>query len=338
MEARGLREVSMKATGGSPELSGMARLQAYLRLLRPSDWTKNVLVLAPLVFARRLANPAADWRAVAAFVAFVLISSGFYCVNDALDVNEDRLHPVKRLRPVAAGQIAPRAAAAFGLVLIVAGTCGGFALRRLLGLDCLFYVALQVAYNLRLKRVLMVDVTAVASGFVLRAAAGSAAIAVRLSVWMALCVFFLTLYLGFIKRLCDLSTAERAADEAGLPATGGWHSVAGYDSRAELNWLLGLTAALTIVTYIMYTLSERTEQNFYPRHSVGIAFAMLTPLVVIAIHRFFRRASLGWSDRPMDAILGDRAVRACIFLFAAGVLLALYAPHLDDWVQRLFMK
>ena len=312
-------------------------LGPYVRLLRPPDWTKNVLVLAPLVFSRRLPEWSADWRALIAFACFVVLSSGFYCVNDALDAKEDRAHPVKRLRPVAAGEISPRAAMTLGLSLILAGIAAGFAVRLLLGMMCLLYVALQIAYNARLKRVMMVDVTAVALGFVVRAAAGAAAIQVQLSIWLALCVFFLTLYLGFIKRLCDLSTAERAAAEAGQTGLGGWSSVAGYDSRTELNWLLGLTAVLTVMTYLMYALSEHTEQIFHSS-SIGIGFAILTPLVVIAIHRFYRRASLGWSDRPMDAIVSDRAVRACILLFAAGILLTLYVPRVDGWLQKLFMR
>src|SRR5579864_9186645 len=266
-------------------------LGSYVRLLRPSDWTKNVLVLAPLVFSRRLPAWSADWRALVAFLCFVLLSSGFYCINDALDVNEDRAHPVKRLRPVAVGQITPRAAMMLGLWLILAGIAAGFSVRLLLGTMCLLYVVLQIAYNGRLKRVMMVDVTAVALGFVLRTAAGAAAIKVQLSIWLALCVFFLTLYLGFIKRLCDLSTAERAAAQAGQAGLGGWHSIAGYDSRSELNWLLGLTAVLAVMTYLMYALSEHTEQIFHSS-SIGIGFAILTPLVVIAIHRFYRRASL----------------------------------------------
>lgn len=310
-------------------------LAAYVRLLRPADWIKNVLVLAPVVFARELGIPGAVLRSLAAFGAFVLLSSGFYCINDALDVNEDRQHPVKRLRPVASGQISRGAASTLGLILIAAGIGGGFAVNRWLGITCLLYLALQLLYNARLKRVMMVDVTAVASGFVLRAAAGAAAIEVRLSIWLALCVFFLTLYLGFIKRLCDLSSAERAGATGSENRPASWHSVAGYDSRPELNWLLAVTGVLAVMTYLMYALSEQTRELF---GSGSIGFALLTPLVVIAIHRFYRRASLGWSDRPMEAIVRDRAVRACVMLFALGVLVSIYCRPVQTLLDRVFYR
>jgi len=310
-------------------------LHAYLRLLRPADWTKNVLVFCALVFASELTRWPSIWRSCVAFVAFVLLSAGFYAINDALDVTEDRTHPVKRRRPVAAGEIAPAAALRFGLALIAIGIVLGFLIAPLLGLTCVLYVLLQVAYNVRLKRVMMVDVTAVAIGFVLRAAAGAAAIHKPLSVWLAMCVFFLCLYLGFIKRLCDLSSAERAAKEAGETAGGTWHSVAGYESRSELDWLLAVSGMLTVMTYLMYTLSPHAFDLFRER---TIGLALLTPLVVIAIHRFYRRASLGWSDRPMEAIVRDRAVRACVVLFAAGLLLSIYLPGFDRYLKDLFVK
>ena len=310
-------------------------LAAYVRLLRPADWIKNVLVLAAVVFARQLTNRAAVLHALIAFVAFVFLSSGFYCINDALDVNEDRQHPVKRLRPVASGEIPRATAAILGVLLIAAGIALGFAVNTWLGITCLLYIALQLIYNAWLKRVMMVDVTAVACGFVLRAAAGAAAIGVKLSIWLALCVFFLTLYLGFIKRLCDLSTAERAGATGGDDRPGSWHSVAGYDNRSELNWLLGVTAVLAIMNYLMYALSEQTRDLFGPG---SIGFALLTPLVVIAIHRFYRRASLGWSDRPMEAIVRDRAVRACVLLFAAGVLVSIYVPAVQRLLDAAFFR
>ena len=310
-------------------------LAAYVRLLRPADWIKNVLVLAAVVFARQLTNRASVLHALIAFVAFVLLSSGFYCINDALDVNEDRQHPIKRMRPVASGEISRSSAAILGVLLIGAGIALGFAVNLTLGITCLLYIALQLIYNAWLKRVMMVDVTAVAAGFVLRAAAGAAAIGVKLSIWLALCVFFLTLYLGFIKRLCDLSTAERAGATGGADRPGSWHSVAGYDNRSELNWLLGVTAVLAIMNYLMYALSEQTRDLF---GAGSIGFALLTPLVVIAIHRFYRRASLGWSDRPMEAIVRDRAVRACVLLFGAGVLVSIYVPKVQRLLDAAFFR
>lgn len=307
----------------------------YLRLLRPGDWTKNILVLPALVFARKLGDVQAEIHTAVALVAFIALSCGFYCLNDAVDVNEDRAHPVKRKRPVAAGEISPASAAILGTALIVFGIVAGFCVNRFLGLTCLLYVALQLAYNIKLKRVMMVDVTTVALGFVLRAAAGAAAISIQLSIWLALCVFFLCLYLGLIKRLCDLTSAQRASLETSDPGSQSWHSAAGYESGIELSWLLAVSGVLAVMTYLLYTLSGHAAELF---GNGAIGLALLTPLVVIAVHRFYRRAISGLSDRPIEAILRDRVIRTCVLLFAFGVLVSVYLPSARVWLGILFVK
>ena len=171
---------------------------------------------------------------------------------------------------------------------------------------------------------MLVDVVAVAAGFALRATAGAVAIDVRISVWLLLCVFFLCLYLGFVKRLCDLASATAAGCRD-------WKSPAGYDDRNELNWLLGVSAVLAIVTYLMYSLSEHAWALFGPR---SIGFALLSPLVMITIHR---RASRGTSDSPLAALLEDRVVIVSVALFAAGVLMSLYVPFMRDIFEHIFV-
>lgn len=307
---------------------------AIIRLLRPGDWVKNVFVLIPLVFALQSSATAdvvgdalpAIAAAMLAFVAFSVLSSGFYCLNDVFDAADDRLHPFKRHRPVAAGEVAPTTALRLGATLIVVGLALGFAVDVQLGVILALYVALQALYNLRLKQAMLVDVVTVAIGFGLRAAAGAAAIDVQISIWLLLCVFFLCLYLGFVKRLSDLTSARRHDGDA-------WSPPAGYDDLGELNWLLSLSAGLAIVTYLMYTLSAHAHELFGAR---AIGLALLTPLVIIAIHRFYRRARTGRSDSPLSALREDRGVITAVVLFVVGIALSLYVPAVEMMLDDVF--
>ncbi len=307
-------------------------LMPLIRLMRPGDWIKNVFVLPAIVFwaAGSWGEPMGD-KIVAtacAFAAFCLISSGFYAINDVLDARRDRDHPVKRRRPVASGEVLPGVAIGLGLALIAAALVVAALVNRPLVANLLAYGVVQLLYNLGIKRVMLVDVVAVATGFALRATAGAVAIEVQISAWLVLCVFFLCLYLGFIKRMCDLVSAETGG------ARDGWKSPAGYDDRAELDWLLVVSAVVAIVTYLMYAFSEHAHILFGPR---ATGFAMLSPLVMIAIHRFYRRARRGASDSPLAALREDRVVLATVALFAAGVLATLYVPFVKQVLERLFI-
>ncbi len=307
-----------------------------IKLLRPGDWVKNVFVLPAFVFSMPAVlarSGEADVAGLAlatgqAFVAFCLLASGFYAINDVLDAAKDRQHPVKRKRPIASGAVSPGTAVAMGLVLIAVALGIAATVNLALLVTLLTYAALQTAYNLRIKRVMLVDVVTLALGFALRATAGAMAIDVQISVWLLLCVFFLCLYLAFIKRLCDLSSAAAAADDDK------WTSPAGYDDRIELNWLLGVSAVLAVVTYLMYALSSHAWALFGSR---SIGFAVLSPLVLITIHRFYRRASRGRADSPLSALLEDRTVLVSVVLFVVGVLMSLYVPFVQDILEHVFV-
>ncbi|MCA9286896.1 MAG: UbiA prenyltransferase family protein [Phycisphaerales bacterium] len=311
------------------------RMPPLVRLMRPGDWVKNVFVLPALVFSlpRLLASDEHETflRMLAAtattFVAFSLLASGFYAINDALDAPSDRLHPVKRKRPVASGAVTVRLAVAFGLVLVAAALVLGFATGTGVGVVLAIYAGLQLLYNLGLKRVPIVDATVVSLGFALRAAAGAMAIDVQVSVWLLLCVYFLCLFLAFVKRLCDIAAA-RAAGVAG------WRSAAGYDDMVELNWLLGLSAVPAVMTYLMYALSAHARVLFGVR---AIGLALLVPLVLIAMHRFYRRSLLGESDSPLAALLHDRVVLVSVLLYLVGTSVTLFAPGVEPLLSTLLM-
>ena len=298
-----------------------------IRVMRPGDWAKNVFVLPAVVFSDKLSEPGAIVQAAVAFAAFCLLSSGFYAINDVLDAERDRAHPIKRQRPVASGAVSPRAAVTLGVACALAGLGLGWMVNLPLVAILLSYAVLQVLYNALLKRVVFVDVVAIAIGFSLRAAAGAVGIEVEMSIWLLLCVFFLCLYLGFVKRLCDISSAAQAHDIV-------WRPSAPYNDRDELNWLLGISAVLAVVAYLMYTLSSHAWELFGAR---ALGLALLSPLVLIAIHRFYRRARQGTSDSPLSALRQDRAVLAAVVLFVLGVFASLYLDFVQTILETLFV-
>jgi decaprenyl-phosphate phosphoribosyltransferase len=311
-------------------------IPAVLRLMRPGDWAKNAFVLVPLVFwlagdGRGDAGAAEQvLRGLLTAVAFSMAGSGFYCLNDVLDAHEDRMHPVKRHRPVASGAVSPRMAVAVGVALIVTGLAIAAWVRLAVLVALGVYVVLQVLYNARLKRVRMVDVATVASGFVLRAITGALAIGIAVSTWLVAVVFALTLFLGFVKRLGDLRAAQmaRAAGEAT-----DWKPRAGYDSAEDLNWLLAVTGALTMMTYLSYALSDHARGIFGVR---ATGFALLAPLVLVVIHRLYSRANSGKADSPVAAVLADGAARTATVLFGAGVLAVLFWPPAERAIGAVF--
>ena len=307
-------------------------LMNYIRLMRPADWTKNVFILPAILFTASslIASNQLDelytkiMPTVWAIVAFSLLSSGFYAINDSLDYLSDRTHPVKCRRPIASGAISPLGGRIFGLVLAAIGIIIGFCINPDVGYALLTYFALQTCYNLGLKRIVVVDAVALAIGFSIRAAVGAFAIGVPVSMWLLGLVFFATLYLAFIKRKCDLESA-RAVDSS-------WSPSAGYGDPLELNWLLGLSGVTIILSWILYALSPHAQQLFGVKAS---GFAMLTPFVIIVVHRFYHRAQHGRSDSPLSSFIDDKVMAAGMLFFASGLGMFLFVPSVSDWLSRL---
>lgn len=282
---------------------------AYLKLARMGEWTKNLFVFPALLASGKTTELASILAALIAFLAFSFTASGVYCINDAIDWRSDRRHPVKRRRPIASGALTPAEGRVAGAVWIAAGvvlsfTTGSWRLAVVLAA----YVALQAMYNAVLKRIATVDVIALSLGFVLRAWAGAVAIEVEASLWLLATVFCVCLFLALIKRLCDLSSVrgESGGEEA-------WHAAAGYQSVDELNWMLAVSAACSVITFLMYALSDHAA----PVAGPGVhGLALLTPLVIIAMFRFYRAALRGLSDSPFAILTQDAVVIACSALFA----------------------
>lgn len=274
--------------------------------LRPRQWTKNLLLFAGIVFAAELAD-AGRWAAAAtAFVAYCAASSAAYLVNDVRDVQSDRLHPVKRGRPVARGELAPRSALFLAatlaiLALALAAVLGPLSLACLAG-----FLALQAAYSLRLKAIELIDVIAIAGLFVLRASAGAIAVDVRISEWLLLCTFLLALFLALGKRRAELALEGARARPV----------LAGY-APGLVDQLLAIVAAATIGAYSAYALTAHES-----------AWLVATvPFVVYGLFRYLlllHRRGLG--EEP-DALLVEDVpllvtvaawATTCAVILAAG--------------------
>ena len=270
---------------------------------------------------------AATWATAAAVVGFCATASGFYAINDALDAESDRQHPVKCRRPIASGAVSVRTGLILGAMLPPAAIAAAFGLNTGLGWILLAYGVLQVLYNLGLKRCHGLDVMALAGGFTLRAAAGAAAIDRPISVWLLLEVFFLTLFLAFIKRQCDLQTAKKSGAQE-------WKSPAGYHDEHELDWGTGLAGGLAVVVFVMYATSGHARQVLGPGAE---ALVFLTPFVISALLRFHRRAREGASDSPLAALLEDRIMALSAGSFVLGLAVLLVVPDLRQALDGLLM-
>jgi 4-hydroxybenzoate polyprenyltransferase len=287
--------------------------RAWLRLLRPRQWVKNTFVLAPLLFSGRVAQPDAVLHALAAFVLFCLVASGIYAWNDVADAAADRAHPVKRDRPVAAGVIPPRSALLAGAVLVAAGTTGGWLLAPGLGIALSAYLALNLLYTWQLKNMVILDVFAIAAFFVIRLLAGCAAIAVEPSVWLLLCGGLLSLYLGFAKRRHELVLLGEESTNH--------RSVLGQYDAALLDQMSVILLAVTIVAYIMYTLTSPT--------AVLVGSETLSYSSVFVLYGVFRYLWLSHQRRggdPTETLLTDRSLLAAVGLWLAFCGWVLYRP------------
>ena len=281
--------------------------RAALAALRPRQWPKNLLLFAGIVFAAKLGDGARWAEAAAAFFAYCAASGAAYLVIDLRDVKHDRLHPVKRNRPIARGELpAERAlvlAAALAALALAAGALLGFGSLLLL----LLFLALQLAYSLGLKRVVLVDVALIAALFAVRAAAGAAAVNVRISPWLIVCTALLALFLGLAKRRGELVLVQ-ADGTPGRPVLDGY-------SLRLVDRLLYVVAAATAGGYAVYAVTA---------HSPWMALTV--PFVVVGLARYLvlvHRHELG--EEPENLLFADGTILACVALWTVVSALVLAA-------------
>ena len=281
--------------------------------LRPEQWTKNLIVFAALIFGQRLFDSAAVGRSLAAFFIFCALSGVVYLLNDVSDREADRLHPLKRARPIAAGDISPTLALGAAAVLAVAALIGAFWLRPAFGWIAASYLALFAAYSRMLKHVVILDVLTIAIGFVLRAAAGAAVIAVPMSQWLLVCTILLALFLGLSKRRHELTLLTTRA-------TGHRRILEEYNPYL-LDQMIGVVTASTLVAYIIYCTSPETTDKFGTTNLV-----LTTPFPIYGIFRYLYLVHQKGAGSPSEVLLMDRPLVACIALWGLTVIAIIYRP------------
>jgi 4-hydroxybenzoate polyprenyltransferase len=290
----------------------MRTLSAIVRSMRPRQWTKNLLVFAPLLFAGRIFDTTSLGRSSAAFALFCLVSGAVYLFNDVRDVDSDRLHGKKSRRPIASGELTTAAAIVAAVVAGAVGLTAAVALGRDFLLVMLAYVVVQMCYTLLLRRYPIVDVMTIAAGFVLRAVGGTFAIRVPISPWLLACTGLLALFLALGKRRHELLLLEGQAN-------GHRTSLGGY-SREFIDQMMASVTAATMVSYALYT--------FLPGATLRHERLMLTvPLVIYGLFRYLYLVYLrNLGGDPEEILLSDKPLIADILLFVVIAVFALYVP------------
>lgn len=282
------------------------------QLLRPTQWSKNTVLFAALIFSKHLFVASDVAIVVAAFLCFCCVASGAYVMNDIRDCERDRQHPLKARRPLPSGRVSRNAAIAVALPLMAVGLGGAFALGLGFGVLTTFYLALQVAYTFAFKDMVILDVMSIATGFVLRAVAGGVVIGVPVSPWLIICTFLLALFLGFSKRRHEIVLLDDQATEHRA-------SLREY-SPYFLDQMIAVVTASTVVAYAIYTVSPEV------REKLGTDRLYLTiPFVLYGIFRYLylvhQREEGG---NPTQLLLTDQPLLVDVVLWILTASLLLY--------------
>jgi len=293
-------------TGANPARRGTPH--AALVTMRPKQWIKNALVVAAAGAAGALGHDGVPLRVGATCVAFCLLASGIYAINDVRDAPEDRLHPRKRHRPVAAGELAPLLAAAFGIALLLLGLVLCVLVRPLLGVVGLGYVVLTVSYTVALRYIVIFDIVAIAGGFVLRAVAGGVAAPVTLSRWFVLVVMSVAVLVAAGKRHAELRRTE-------LLGTDGRRVLTRYGA-ARLRVILAGAAGMATFTYSVWAFNLPDVDDLPWRPLTVIPFT-------VCLLRYGSLVKSGGGEAPEELLLTDRWLQvaglAWLVLFALSV-------------------
>ena len=286
--------------------------RVLLQELRPRQWTKNAVVLAPLLFAKNVLVQGQALKALMAVASFCLFASSIYVLNDWVDRDKDRLHPEKAKRPIAAGLIGGAGAAALGLGCFFGGGVIALLVRPEFAYVAGGYVALQVLYSLVLKKLVILDVMIIALGFIIRVVGGGVAIGVQLSNWLFLCTLLGALFLGFAKRRAEISSlqGEQLAHRANL----------GEYSLPMLDQMMSIVAASCILAYGLYTVSRETVE-----HVGSDRLKYTVPFVIYGIFRYlFLIHRRGAGGSPEKVLLSDPPLIADLVLWVGVSAWALY--------------
>ena len=280
--------------------------------MRPGQWVKNLFIFAGVIFSGNLFHPEVLIRVGNGFILFSLVASSVYIFNDIIDLEYDRAHPQKKTRPLAAGLLNVAAAYASVIVLATAGLIGALILDRIFFAILLSYLIINLAYTLKIKKMVILDIMCIASGFVLRVVAGTELAEVAASDWLILCTITLSLFLGFSKRRHELvATGSRALSH---------RKVLGDYSLSFLDQMIAVASACTVMSYALYTVSPQTVNRFGTRNLV---FSI--PFVIYGIYRYLyliHQKNLG--GNPPAEMIKDLPLLINALLWALSVVLIIY--------------
>lgn len=279
------------------------RIRGLIRTIRPHQWVKNVFVLAPVVFATKVFDARLLTNAGIAFFVFCLLAGAVYTINDLADVEADRLHPVKRNRPIASGRVPETVARNFAYFLVAVSLIVGYLVSPWFALVAASYFALNVAYTMKLKHVAYLDVSCISAGFVLRVLGGGFATRIEVSWYLFVCTALLAFFLGFGKRRHELTTASAKAGKQRL-------ALEGYSKRG-LDIALASTAFLTTATYLTYTLDPATLSFFHAE-----TLWPTTIFVILGVWRFLHIVRhRPRAESPTQEMLSDGPMVGIVLLW-----------------------
>lgn len=280
--------------------------------MRPGHWVKNLFIFAGLIFSGNLFHPEILIRVGTGFILFSLVASSIYIFNDIIDLKFDRAHPEKKTRPLAAGLLSVPAAYAAAMVLALTGLIGALALDLVFFAIALSYLMINIAYTIKVKKMVILDIMCIASGFVLRVIAGTELAKVMPSDWLILCTIMLSLFLGFSKRRHELATSGTDALSH--------RNVLGEYSLSFLDQMIAVATACTVMSYALYTLSPQTVSRFGTRNLV---FSI--PFVVYGIYRYLYLIHLkNMGGNPTKELISDIPLLINALLWALLVVMIIY--------------
>jgi 4-hydroxybenzoate polyprenyltransferase len=280
--------------------------------LRPSQWTKNLIIFAGLIFSENLLNPTLFIYSFIAFILFCFISGAVYIINDIIDKEQDRLHPAKSQRPIASGKVKTGEALFFSLIIIVIAVPASFYLEFNFGLIASIYLAVMILYSLGLKRIIILDVMIISLGFVIRAIAGALVIKVTISSWLLICTTFLALFLALGKRRHELALLEDDAPHHRK-------QLASLTPRL-LDQMISIATAGAIISYSLYTMSEETVSKFGPH------LIYTLPFVLYGILRYlYLIYKEGLGGNPSLILIKDKPllINVALWIITAGIIVYL---------------
>lgn len=289
---------------------------ALVRLMRVRQWTKNLFLFLPVFFAGKLFEAQIELRVLLGFLAFCMASSGVYAINDLRDLEQDKLHPEKRHRPLPAGEVSPLQAAVLAFVLVGASLLLSARLSLIFLYLILFYVAQNIAYSWRLKQIPIVDVSLVSLGFVLRILGGGILADIDVSSWIVMMTFLLALFLSLAKRRDDVLISEKSGRRTRT-------AVDGYNMEF-LNMSMILAAGILIVSYIMYCLSDEVVERWHTDKLYLTAFPVL-----LGVFRYLQLTLVrNKTSDPSRILLRDAFIQLTIALWVVMFYLIIYRRQL----------